>query len=89
MSEINWMNDKNINGETAQFNKKFQRSPFSRDIGSIIHSYHFRKLAYKTQVHLNPKVDYPRTRLTHSLEVAQVGVQLSKILSKKYKKRKS
>lgn len=49
------------------------RNEFQRDINRIVNSTPFRRLLYKTQVFLNDTGDHYRTRLTHSLEVAQTG----------------
>ena len=56
------------------------RTPYMRDRDRIIHSKSFRRLMHKTQCFLSPEGDHYRTRLTHTLEVSQIGRTIARAL---------
>ncbi len=64
----------------ADENTRGPRSAFQRDRDRIIHSISFRRLRHKTQVFVAPDGDHFRVRLTHSIEVAQIGRTIARVL---------
>ncbi len=71
----------NSKGRFFKEKKTLLRSDFQRDRDRIIHSTAFRRLKHKTQVFVNTSGDHFRTRITHSLEVAQIARTLSKFFN--------
>ncbi len=68
-------------GRIFKESKSKYRTDFQRDRDRIIHSASFRRLKHKTQVFVNTEGDHYRTRITHSIEVAQISRTISKYLN--------
>ncbi len=73
-------NPNNCRGRRIPQPSASERSPFQRDKDRIIHSSAFRRLKGKTQVFVAHEGDHYRTRLTHSLEVAQIARSIARVL---------
>ena len=80
MSSLYSSNPKESRGRLFVEEESTFRSAFQRDRDRIIHSSAFRRLKHKTQVFIEHEGDYFRTRLTHSIEVAQVARTLANVL---------
>ena len=68
-------------GRIFKENDSSLRTAFQRDRDRIIHSASFRRLKHKTQVFVNTEGDHFRTRLTHSMEVAQIARTVARYLN--------
>ncbi len=74
------MRSRDSRGRAVAEDQHPYRTPFQRDRDRIIHTTAFRRLEHKTQVFLTTEGDYYRTRLTHTIEVAQIGRTIARAL---------
>ena len=74
------MRSKDSKGRAYLDNEPDYRTSFQRDRDRVVHTTAFRRLEYKTQVFINYEGDYYRTRLTHTIEVSQIGRTIARAL---------
>lgn len=74
------MRSKDSNGREHDNSQHLVRTCYQRDRDRVVHSEAFRKLEYKTQVFVILEGDYYRTRLTHTIEVAQIARTIGRSL---------
>ncbi len=78
--QVGGYGDADVARRVIESGKSSRRNAFARDRARVLHSWSLRRLAAKTQVVVPWESDFPRTRLTHSLEVAQIGRELGQAL---------
>lgn len=86
--EIQWISNYSVKDLNKEIDYYEGRTPFHSDLGNILHSNFFKRLSNKTQVYANPHNDFVRTRLTHSLEVSQIAMQLLRIVINRFADKK-